>query len=114
MRDLKGLAGTDPLPEYTSLMDNLVLLRQAGLHGELRRFIGVVKMRDSAFDTAFHDVTIGPGGLQVANRLIMPGDAGDREPQPQALSKSQSGAVYFYVCLATWEIVKRCTQRVSY
>ncbi len=79
MRDLNGLAGTDPLPEYTSLMDNLVLLRQAGLRGELRRFIGIVKMRDSAFDTAFHDVIIGPGGLQVANRLILPGDAGERD-----------------------------------
>ncbi|CAG2160985.1 ATPase domain-containing protein [Cupriavidus numazuensis] len=77
MRDLDGLAGTDPLPEFTSLMDNLVLLRQAGIGGELRRFIGVVKMRDSAFDTAFHDVVIGDGGLQVANRLILPG-GGDR------------------------------------
>ena len=38
---------------------------------------GVVKMRDSAFDTAFHDVTIGPGGLQVMNRLILPGLAND-------------------------------------
>ncbi|WP_354678139.1 ATPase domain-containing protein [Cupriavidus plantarum] len=73
MRDLNGLAGTDPLPEFTSLADNLVLLRQAGMGGELRRFIGVVKMRDSAFDTAFHDVVIGAGGLQVANRLILPG-----------------------------------------
>jgi len=79
MRDLNGLAGTDPLPEFTSLMDNLVLLRQAGMHGELRRFIGVVKMRDSAFDTAFHNVVIGPGGLQVANRLIIPGDTVDKD-----------------------------------
>jgi len=79
MRDLNGLAGTDPLPDFTSLMDNLVLLRQAGMGGELRRFIGVVKMRDSAFDTAFHDVVIGDGGLQVANRLILPGTA-EREP----------------------------------
>lgn len=77
MRDLNGLAGSDPLPEYTTLMDNLILLRQAGIAGELRRFIGVVKMRDSAFDTAFHDVTIGPGGLQVMNRLILPGLAND-------------------------------------
>ena len=79
MRDLNGFAGTDPLPEYSSLMDNLVLLRQAGLRGELRRFIGVVKMRDSAFDTAFHDIVIGQGGLHVANRLIVPGDTVERD-----------------------------------
>jgi len=83
VRDLNGLSGTDPLPEYSSLMDNLVLLRQAGVSGELRRFIGVVKMRDSAFDAAFHDVVIGPGGLRVANRLVL-----GRSDEPDAFSAS--------------------------
>lgn len=78
VRDLDGFAGTDPLPDFSTLTDNLILLRQAGMGGELRRLIGVVKMRDSAFDTALHDVVIGTGGLHVANRLILPGSA-DRE-----------------------------------
>ncbi len=39
------LACTDPLPEFTTLIDNLVLSRQASIAGQLRRFIGVVKMR---------------------------------------------------------------------
>ncbi|AZG16880.1 MULTISPECIES: ATPase domain-containing protein [Cupriavidus] len=69
--DFNSLTGTDPLPDYSSLMDNLMLLRHVRLGGELRRFVGVVKMRDSAFDTTFHDVVIGPGGLRVANRLIV-------------------------------------------
>ncbi|PLP97981.1 ATPase domain-containing protein [Cupriavidus pauculus] len=90
MRDLDGLAGTDPLPEFASLMDNLVLLRQAGVSGELRRFIGVVKMRDSAFDTTFHDVVIGDGGLQVANRLILPGTS-ERDPVVPSTGAQTSG-----------------------
>ncbi|RZT35495.1 ATPase domain-containing protein [Cupriavidus agavae] len=87
MPEVDGVLGTDPPPEYGSLMDNLVHLRHARQDGEVRRFIGVVKMRDSAFDTTFHDVVIESGGLRVANRLDVSEARGVRD-----LTSNSAGA----------------------
>lgn len=74
-RDIPGVTGFHTLPEYSSLMDNLVSLRHAVINGELRRFISIVKMRDSAFDNGLHEVQIGQGGLQVRSRMTITSDA---------------------------------------
>ncbi|CAG2127992.1 ATPase domain-containing protein [Cupriavidus plantarum] len=74
-RDIPGVTGFHALPEYSSLMDNLVSLRHALINGELRRFLSIVKMRDSAFDNGLHEVQIGQGGLRVRNRLSITPDA---------------------------------------
>ena len=75
VRDNSGPLGPHPLPDYSSLMDNLVSLRHAPINGELRRFISVVKMRDSAFDNGLHEVQIGQGGLHVRSRMMITADA---------------------------------------
>ncbi|WP_423194751.1 RAD55 family ATPase [Cupriavidus sp. H18C2] len=72
-RDVETLVGPEHLPQFAGVMDNLVYLRHATIDGQHRRFIGIAKMRDSAFDATFHHVSIGQGGLQVANRLLLPG-----------------------------------------
>ncbi|MFC4423915.1 P-loop NTPase family protein [Cupriavidus pampae] len=72
MRDSSG-GDVAPLPEYSSLMDNLVRLRQTVIDGELSRLLNIVKMRDSAFDNGLHEVQIREGGLHLSGRLaIMP------------------------------------------
>lgn len=73
MRDSSGSAHT-PLPEYSSLMENLVHLRHVVIDGELRRSFHIVKMRDSVFDNGLHEVHIGQGGLRIGGRLAIPPD----------------------------------------
>lgn len=69
LRELFGPTASDPLPELTSLMDNMMLLRQTELDGEFRRVLGVIKVRDSGFDPSIHEAIIGQGGLSVHRRV---------------------------------------------
>lgn len=51
------------------LVENLLLLRYVEFRGELFRVVSVLKMRDSDFDPAIRQYTIGANGLQVLDRL---------------------------------------------
>ncbi|TWG81850.1 circadian clock protein KaiC [Cupriavidus gilardii J11] len=68
LRQLMGPSVTDPLPEMSSLMDNMVMLRQTEMESEIQRLLAVVKIRDSGFDPSIHVTTIGPGGLSIHKR----------------------------------------------
>jgi len=69
VRDLTSLAAVAPSPlqRLSTVAENLILMRhveQAGEQvGELRRFISVMKLRDSAFDPRLRSFTIGEGGI---------------------------------------------------
>lgn len=82
MHNLLAAHRGEPLPEFTSLMDNLVQLRHAE-QGEIPdRIITVLKIRDSTFDHGSFEAAIGPGGMTVGARRTLPTD--DRSPAPGA------------------------------
>ncbi|MDE1179850.1 ATPase domain-containing protein [Paraburkholderia sp.] len=69
-RDAGGLPPTDLSPVILSLMDNLAVLRQVEIDGELRRALSVIKVRDSDFKSSVHEVRIVPGeGMTVVGIL---------------------------------------------
>lgn len=66
-RELLGPSVIEPLPELSSIVDNLVLLRQREHEGQTKRGVSIVKVRDSMFESAMREVVIGSGGLCVKN-----------------------------------------------
>ena len=60
--------GWHDLPAFASAFDNVLLGRLVVEAGELRRFLMVTKMRDSAHDLALRQFSIGPGGIRLAPR----------------------------------------------
>lgn len=65
LRDLFGPTVTAPGSEISSLLDNLIMLRQVDVGSKYRRSISVLKVRDSAFQPVIHEVVIGNNGLSV-------------------------------------------------
>ncbi|WP_312407059.1 ATPase domain-containing protein [Rhizobium sp.] len=65
LRDLFGPTVTAPGSEISSLLDNLIMLRQVDVGSKYRRSISVLKVRDSAFEPVIHEVVIGNNGLSV-------------------------------------------------
>jgi circadian clock protein KaiC len=65
LRDLFGPTVTAPGSEISSLLDNLVMLRQVEIDSQYKRTISVLKVRDSAFKPVIHEVVIGNKGLTV-------------------------------------------------
>ena len=65
LRDLFGPTVTAPGSEISSLLDNLIMLRQVEVGSKYKRSISVLKVRDSAFEPVIHEVVIGNNGLSV-------------------------------------------------
>lgn len=66
LRQVVGPTVEVPLPGVSALMDNVVLVRYVELRSQLYRLISLVKVRDSAYDPAIREFTIGPQGISVA------------------------------------------------
>ena len=66
LRDLFGEHVAAPAHEISSLLDNLILLRQVELESRYKRIISILKVRDGVFDPALHEVGFGNHGLKVA------------------------------------------------
>ena len=67
-----------PLPASSAAMDNGVLLRAVERQARLRRWVSVLKLRQSGFDPAIREFVIGDRGVEV-------GDTADEEyPEPPA------------------------------
>lgn len=64
-RNLFGLQTNSPMPEISSLADNLLLLRHVERADGLKRVLAVLKLRDGAFDAGLHLVSITDQGLHV-------------------------------------------------
>jgi circadian clock protein KaiC len=65
MRDLFGADVTAPGPEISSLLDNLILLRQVEYRSRFLRVLSVLKIRNGAYDAVPHEVVIDGHGLAV-------------------------------------------------
>lgn len=66
LRDLFGPTVSAPGSEVSSLLDNLMMLRQLEINSRYIRTLSILKVRDSAFDPAIHALTIGNKGLSVS------------------------------------------------
>ncbi len=65
MHDLFSPTVTAPGHEISSMLDNLVLLRQVELNSELKRVLSVLKVRDSAYEARLFEFKIGNNGLEI-------------------------------------------------
>jgi circadian clock protein KaiC len=69
LRDLFGTQLSNPSPDFSSIVDNLLLLRQTEFQSRLHRILAVIKVRDSAFDPRLYTLEITDRGLVVSQRL---------------------------------------------
>jgi circadian clock protein KaiC len=53
----------------TFVADNIIVLRYVDVEGDLKRAMGVLKMRGSGHDTSLHELLIDPPHLAVGPRL---------------------------------------------
>jgi len=60
-----GPALTVPVPNLSATMDNALLLRTVELHSALHRMVSILKLRQTAFDPAIREFTIGSQGIVV-------------------------------------------------
>jgi circadian clock protein KaiC len=69
LRDLFGPTLTAPGPEISSVLDNMILMRNVELKSQYSRVISVVKVRDGKCDPIIHEVVIGDHGLKITAAL---------------------------------------------
>jgi len=70
LRDLFGPNVAAPGPEVSSLIDNLILVRNVELESRYTRIISILKVRDGIPQTALHELKFGNSGLEVALPLV--------------------------------------------
>jgi circadian clock protein KaiC len=58
---------TIPVPNLSATMDTGILLRPVELRSSLRRLVSILKQRESGFDPAMREFTIGPEGISVGD-----------------------------------------------
>jgi len=66
MRDLFGYQSNAPMPEISSILDNLVVLQSLRMQSRYRRVLSILKIRDCAVEPAMHEVIFGQRGLKVS------------------------------------------------
>nr|WP_277991464.1 ATPase domain-containing protein [Corallococcus macrosporus] len=55
-----------PQPEAASTVENVILVRYVELRSQLYRLLSIMKMRESAYDSAIREFSISGDGIQVA------------------------------------------------
>jgi RecA-superfamily ATPases implicated in signal transduction len=65
LRDLFGPTLTAPGSELSSLIDNLIMLRHIEAESRYTKALSVLKVRDSSFDPAIHEVSFGNSGIRI-------------------------------------------------
>lgn len=73
-----------PSPELVNVVESVLLLRYVELDSELRRFLSIMKMRESKFDMSIREFHIHDDGIEVDRRIpgaegILSGQARLRE-----------------------------------
>jgi circadian clock protein KaiC len=94
LRSIVGPTVEMPFQGLAAVTENIIFLRYVELHSQLHRLISILKVRESAFDTAIREFRITATGIEVADsfasaeavltgvaRPIMPG--GVPPPTPQ-------------------------------
>jgi circadian clock protein KaiC len=64
-RNLIGAPPEPPLSGISEVAENVVLLRIVEQRSQLNRFVSVLKVLDSEFDSALHVYRIGKGGIEI-------------------------------------------------
>lgn len=72
MRDLFASNLHAPIPEISSILDNLMVLRMVRLQASYKRMLSVLKIRDCPVDPAIHEVVLGVCGLRTSSLAHMP------------------------------------------
>jgi circadian clock protein KaiC len=90
LRDLFGPTVTAPGSEISSLLDNLVMLRQVEMNSLYTRTISVLKVRDSEHTPAIHELRFGTTGLHVATPLAPVSGAATGIASPNVANTSPS------------------------
>jgi circadian clock protein KaiC len=65
LRDLFGPTVAAPGSEISSMIDNLFMLRHVEAESRYTKALSVLKVRDSSFDPAIHEVSFGNKGIAV-------------------------------------------------
>ncbi|MDB5370086.1 MAG: putative circadian clock protein KaiC [Roseomonas sp.] len=69
IRDMLGTNAHAPAMELSSLFDNLFLLRFVEAEAELRRFLSVIKIRDSQYDPSVRELVITSRGIHLTRAV---------------------------------------------
>jgi circadian clock protein KaiC len=77
-----------PMPEISSVIDNLIALRFVDQQAHLRRLISIVKVRDSAFDPSFRELAISSEGISLPRSFDEAERALEGTPRPSAGTRS--------------------------
>lgn len=65
LRDLFASGVAAPGPEISSLLDNLIMMRQVEIRSEYKRVMSVLKIRDQSFQAAPQEIHIDGRGLAI-------------------------------------------------
>jgi circadian clock protein KaiC len=72
-----------PIPKISPMIDSGILMRAVELNSSMRRMVSIMKHRESWFDPAIREFTVGQGGIIVGDRFeassLLTGSA---EPEP--------------------------------
>lgn len=66
LRSIIGPTVEMPFQGIAAVTENILFLRYVELHSQLHRLISILKVRESAFDTAIREFRITPSGIEVA------------------------------------------------
>ncbi len=69
MHNLFGPTVSAPGHEISSMLDNLILVRQVEIRSEIKRVLSVLKVRDCAYQSLLYEIDIGRQGLQLGQPL---------------------------------------------
>lgn len=66
---IMGSALEMPVPAVSSIMENMILLRFVEMRAEVHRLLGVLKVRDSAYDPRLREFVITDKGIGLADTI---------------------------------------------
>ena len=86
-----------PLKGISMVAENILFLRLVELHSGLHRFLAVLKVRNSDYDTSLRELHITGTGLRVGQpfvegQMLMTGLARTRAPEPTPLTEPRRTA----------------------
>jgi circadian clock protein KaiC len=76
-----------PMPGVSALAENMLLLRLVEAEGRFRRLMGILKVRDSDFDSSLLEFSIGSSGIRLASEAFK-----DVEGVTTGIARLQAGA----------------------
>jgi circadian clock protein KaiC len=89
LRQIYAPAIKAPVRGVSPLLENLIVLRFVELHGDIRRVISVIKMRDSSFDGMIRGFRVDATGIDItedfeAVEAVLTGVAHDTRKRPRS------------------------------